>query len=171
MTSSAQTSQVSTVQQTAPVAQNKGAVVSNIAPVKKESMEDKTINEHAEYFTSCGGNQAVAYSSDPCASDLEYAVHEYGGVGLDFKDWATAQSVDPSIIRNHKDFVKDRLANNTVNITGRTYSPDAHESYNEIPWQGIRGRPEAVAICNPQNMPEANQAVYASKPRLTWDSS
>lgn len=147
------------------------------APVEGMSDRDdygRTANqENIDYYQTCGlDSGAQAPCSDPCSSDLEYAVHEYGGAGLDFKDWAAAQSIDPQVIKNHGEFIKDRLNNEkTTNITGRTYSPDSHESYNEVPWIGIRGRPQMVKQCNPQQMPDSNLAVYATEQRITWKSS
>jgi hypothetical protein len=155
------------------------AIVADTTPVPKpvESFAgdyEKTANqENIDYYQACNlGDSARAPCSDPCNGDLEYSTHEYGAEGLDFKDWAKAQSIDPQVIKNHNEFVNDRLANSkTDNITGRTYSPDSHESYDAISWIGIRGRPQAVKICNPQQMPDINPALYTSKQRLTWASS
>lgn len=137
-------------------------------------VNERTANQdNIDYYQTCGtGNTARSPCVDPCSGDLEYSVHEYGATGMDYKAWAAAQSIDPQVIQNHSEFIKDRLENSkTSNITGRTYSPSVHDNYNEIPWVGIRGRPQAVKICNPQLMPEANQAVYASSQRITWSSS
>jgi hypothetical protein len=158
-------------------------IVQTPAPVSKfvdgreqfdQYANERTANQdNIDYYQTCtGGDSARAPCTDPCSSDLEYAVHEYGGEGVGYAGWALAQNVDPQVIQNHSEFVKDRLENSkSSNITGRTYSPSTHDSYNEIPWQGIRGRPQSVKICNPQMMPEANQAVYASEQRITWKSS
>ncbi len=130
--------------------------------------------EQTDYYNVCmGGIGARAPScDDPCTSDLEYATHNFGGVNMSFADWAKAQSIDPQVMKNHDEFIRDRLDySKTNNIVGRTYSPDTHDGYNEQKWVGIRGRPVAVKVCNPSQLAEANQAVYASKSRITWDSS
>lgn len=131
-------------------------------------------NELNDFLNVCSSNIGAKAKccDDPCGDDLEYAVHEYGGPGLGYNDWAKAQAISPQVLKNHGEFVEDRLEySKSNNITGRTYSPDTEVNYNEIPWQGIRGRPQAVKVCNPSQLAEANQNCYASKPRISWDSS
>jgi hypothetical protein len=130
--------------------------------------------DNIDYYQTCGYTAgARAPCTDPCNGDNEYAVHEYGSAGLDFKDWAAAQAIDPQVVKNHGEFIKDRLANSkTDNITGRTYSPSEHDSYNPINgWVGILGRPQMVKVCNPQQVNDVNPAVYATEQRMKWKSS
>jgi hypothetical protein len=131
-----------------------------------------SLAENSEYFTSC---QDPAEMASACASDANgnfaYAVDEFGAPGLDFKDWVTSQSVDPQVLKNHAEFVADRLGtDNPQNITGRTYSPDSHDSYDPIPWVGLR-RPQAVAVCNPTQVSDVDYNLYETKPKFTWSSS
>jgi hypothetical protein len=146
--------------------------------INRENMEGDfeatANNDNIDYYQTCGSSTgARAACSDPCNGDNEYAVYNYGSEGLDFKDWAAAQAIDPQVIKNHGEFIKDRLANSkTDNITGRTYSPSEHDSYNPINgWVGILGRPQMVKVCNPQQVNDVNPAVYATEQRMKWKSS
>jgi hypothetical protein len=156
----------------APVA----GTVSNM--INRENMSgdyEATANqENTDYYQTCGSPVGErAGCTDPCMGDNEYAVYNYGSEGLDFKDWAAAQAIDPQVVKNHGEFIKDRLANSkTDNITGRTYSPSEHDSYNPINgWVGITGRPQMVKVCNPQQVNDVNPAVYATEQRIKWKSS
>lgn len=107
-----------------------------------------------------------------CGDDdkFVYAMSDFGAPGRDFKDWVMSQSVDPQVLKNHAEFVKDRGMDNPQNITGRVYSPDSHDSYDPIPWQGLR-RPQAVATCNPTQVPDVDYSLYDKRPTFTWRSS
>lgn len=134
--------------------------------------EAASIAEQAEYFTGCQDNtmtdaQMNCYCGD---TDLAYAVNEFGAPGMEYKDWVAAQAVDPAVIKNHAEWVKDRISEGSLNVTGRTFSPDSHDSYDPIPWVGIRGRPQAVAVCNPTQVPDVNYDLYENKQKLTWST-
>ncbi len=102
-------------------------------------------------------------------SDYAYANNTYGAPGSDFKDWITAQSVDPQVIKNHSEFIADRLNTVGTNITGRTYSPDSHDSYDPISWIGIRGRPQAVPTSDNQaQVPDVDYNLYSKTQKLRW---
>jgi hypothetical protein len=135
--------------------------------------EKMALRENSEYFTNCQdpAEQKQALSC-MCDDDdkFQYAVNEFGAPGLEFKDWATSQAVDPQVLKNHHEFVKDRLKDNSQNITGRTFSLGELES-DQITWQGIRGRPVAVNVCSPTQIADVNYDWYASKPRFNWTSS
>lgn len=135
------------------------------APTAPATPEKAAQSENAEYFS---GPQGADTQS--CDDKFEFAVNEFGGPGMDFKDWVAAQSVDPQVMKNHTEFVKDRLGSNTQNITGRTYSPDSHDSFDPIPWVGLR-RPQAVAVGNPDQVPDIDRSLYENKPKFTWSSS
>jgi hypothetical protein len=136
------------------------------------SPEKASTSENAEYFIGCQDSSATN-SELNClcqGDDMSFAINEFGAPGMEYKDWVAAQSIDPAVIKNHADFVKDRETTGTGNVLGRTYSPDSHDSYDPIPWIGIRGRPEAVKTCNPTQQPDVNYDLYEDKPKLTWRS-
>jgi len=135
----------------------------------------KTIGENLEYFSAC--KDAIDPTKDlDCAGDdsrASYAVNEFGAPNMDFGDWVKAQGVDPEVRKNHKEFVDERLGGSGVQgaiTTGRTYSPDSNDSYDPYPWVGIRGRPQAVPVCNPSQMPDTDFDLYPVKSKMTWNS-
>lgn len=141
---------------------------------KCSSPEKDAIKENAEYFAGCKDSSEMKKALDcMCDGDdkFEYAINEFGGPGMEFKDWVTSQSVDPQVLKNHAEFVKDRTGNNTQNITGRTYSPDSHMSFESMPWVGLR-RPQAVPVCgNTAQVPDIDYSAFETKPKFTWSSS
>jgi hypothetical protein len=134
------------------------------------SPESASQCENTEFFTGCQDPAAVnAELNCLCeGDDLSYAVNEFGAPGMSYKDWVAAQAVDPAVLKNHADFVKDRISEGSENVTGRTYSPDSHDSYDPLPWIGIRGRPQAVSTCNPTQVPDVNYDLYEDKPKMVW---
>jgi len=136
-----------------------------------KSPEAASTAEQIEYFTGCQDPTKLnAELNCLCeGSDLSYATNEYGAPGMSYKDWVAAQAVDPAVVKNHAEWIKDRVREGSLNVTGRTYSPDSHDSYDPIPWIGLR-RPQAVATCNPDTVPDVNYDLYNDKPKLTWRS-
>lgn len=120
--------------------------------------EQKAMAENIESFS--GG-------SADCSGDLAYAVDEFGAPGMEYKDWVASQSVGTDVLINHATFVKDRIKSTGQNITGRTYSPDSHDSYDPIPWIGLR-RPQAVPVDNPTQVPDVDKSLYSAKSSLRW---
>ncbi len=159
-----QTGELTTVNMKTP------KVVQNGDP-RAATIESDTHAANAEYF--CGGSDTTASITPMCADDdtFQYAVDPFGAPDMEYKDWVTSQAVDSQVIKNHSEFVKDRFLGNPQNVTGRTYSPDYHDSYDPMPWIGIRGRPQAVAICNPTQMPDMDISMFAQGPKLTWNSA
>ncbi len=136
---------------------------------KAAGPEAAAAKENAEFFTECG-NPAIG-GCDP-DDKFAYANNDFGAPGRDFKDWVTSQAVDPQVIKNHFEFVKDRLGDNNQNITGRTYALGEVEGTDQVPWIGIRGRPQGVSICglNAQ-IPDVDYRNFTEKPRFNWNSS
>lgn len=97
-----------------------------------------------------------------------YADSDYGNAGSQFSDW-TVQSLDPKIIESNKQFVKDRLGN-PGSWTGATFSPDRHDTYDAVPWQGL-SRPTAVAVNAPDQIPDIDLDRNPERKRFTWDSA
>ena len=132
-------------------------------------------SENAEYFSVCGDSDDVkkelsCYCGD---SNGQFANDAYGGPGLDFKDYVMAQGVDAEVVRNHAEFVKDRSQGGSVNWTGRTYAlPDEIETeFYPNSWVGIRGRPQAVPICNPTQVTDPTSRQFSKGQKLTWSST
>lgn len=138
----------------------KAAIAAAIKKIKVVPGEMAALNENAEYFSSVAGDSSGAV----------HGAENFGTAGVVYDDYLTAVGVDPQAVKNHSEFVKDRFAQNNQNILGRTYSPDSHDSYDPIPWVGIRGRPQAVPVSNPTQVPDVDHDLYASKPAITWRS-
>lgn len=117
------------------------------------------LNENAEYFSSIAGDSSGAV----------HGGENFGSAGVVYDDYLTAVGVDPQAVKNHGEFVKDRTAQNNQNILGRTYSPDSHDSYDPIPWVGLR-RPQAAPFSNPTQVPDVDHDLYSNKPKFTWRS-
>lgn len=130
------------------------------------SAEASSTRENLEHFaTTATGSPA------DCDGDLAYATNPYGGADMDFKSWAAQQAVDPQVLKNHAEFVKDRSDLGGI-TTGRTYTPaSSHDSYNPATgWVGLR-KPQAVDTNNPTQVPDTDYAHYKIAPTFTWNSS
>lgn len=143
-------------------------------PPEAKSPEKTALNENAEYFTaSSSGSAAPNYQCDD-DDKFAYAVSSFGTPGMDYKDWVANQSVDPQVMKNHAEFVKDRTSDNSKNVTGRTYAmPDDIESASAVPWIGLR-RPQALpdeAKVGSLQIPDINPNDYSNKAKFTWSSS
>lgn len=129
-----------------------------------EGLANKALKENSEYFAVCndGGEvnkvlDCVCDSNDP----LNFAVWDYGAAGLSYQDYVASQAVDNKVITNHAQFVRDRkgLGPEGEFVTGRTWSPDSHDSYNYMPWQGLQ-RPRYVQQCNPTQVPDVDTNLF-----------
>lgn len=150
-----------------------------MAKVKATHHDDSgkaALAQNIEFFSSCKDAVDPTKGLD-CTSDdnrASYAVNEFGAPGLDYSDWVKAQGVDPEVRKNHAEFINERIGGAGVQgaiTTGRTYSPDANDSYDPYPWIGIRGRPAAVPVCNPTQMPDTDFDYYPTQRKMTWNSS
>lgn len=134
--------------------------------------EGMAASSNLEYFAGCTSSVDKGVLDIMCSGDdFAYAVNDFGGPGMDYKDWVASQAVDPAVLKNHAEFVQDRLENQQQWATSTAYSPDSHDSYDPIPWQGIRGRPQAVAMCNPTQVPDVDVNLYDKCQKVTWASS
>ncbi len=140
-----------------------------------QSPEAKAIGENAEYFTVCGDSTDVQKELSCYCSDStgQFANDAFGGPCLSFDDYVKAQGVDDQVVANHAEFVKDRSQGGSVNWTGRTYAlPDEIETeFMPNAWVGIRGRPQAVPICNPTQVTDPTSRQFSEKQKLTWSST
>jgi len=142
-----------------------GAIPSTTPPTASgPTPEVSALQENFEYFTQCKDPREAGKLNSMCSDgNFDYAKNEFGAPNLSYADWVASQAVDKQVIVNHREFVKDRIGErNTQNITGRTYAMGELES-DQIFWQGIRGRPKAVPICNPTQLPDINYDWYATK--------
>lgn len=141
---------------------------------KCSNVEANALAEQSEHFESCRNSAEDTARALDCMCEgndnFQYAVNEFGAPGMEFKDWVASQSVDPTVIKNHAEFVSDRFNNQKQMGTGATYSPDSHDSFDPVPWVGIRGRPQAVAVCNPTQVPDLDENMFARGPKLVWNS-
>ncbi len=97
----------------------------------------------------------------------------FGDSNQSYKDFITSMSVDPQTLRNHGEFVQDRLNGQNQNITGRTYAISEPVEGNDIPWSGLR-RPQlipTIAMGNPTQMPDVRESNYTLRPTFSWNSS
>lgn len=126
-----------------------------------EAQTNALMGEQAEYFQTCEDNSEVKNALD-CACEGNpglFAKSEWGGAG-DYKEFVTSQAVDDQVIVNHANYIKDRKQFGVGGeMTGRTYSPDSHDSYDPIPWIGLR-RPQYVEMCNPTQVPDVDVNLY-----------
>lgn len=137
--------------------------------------EKNAIKEHSEYFTVCGDSTDIQKELSCYCSDStgQFAENSYGGPGLSYNDWVLSQGVDQQVLVNHAQFVQDRSQGGSVNWTGRTYAmPDEIESeFYPNSWQGIRGRPQAVPVCNPTQVTDPASTQFTTQQKLVINTS
>ena len=149
---------------------NPGVIIDEQPGVRRpdyKNPEAASIAENMEYFAAPAGDSSGEHT---CDDHFSHATNEYGAPGMDFKDWVAGQAVDSQVIKNHAEFVKDRLGDGKQSVTGRTFSPDSHSSYDPISWVGLR-RPQAVKVDNPTQVPDVDMDLYEKRPTFTWSSS
>lgn len=138
-----------------------------------EEMASTCLKENQEYFIAGGESTDDSKKAMDCAcdgADGTFAKFDYGSPNADYKDYVTSQAVDNKVIENHLQFVRDRkgLGPTGEMITGRTYSPDSHDSYDPIPWVGLQ-RPQYVPVANPTTLADVDYNLYKGrKPYCFW---
>lgn len=125
---------------------------------KQEALEQKLLSDGIT-GTNC----------ESCEGDLSFATNDFGAPGIQFSDWAMSQTLDPRIVASNQQFVNDRLSNPQT-WTGATYSPDRHDTYDAVPWQGL-ARPARVAINSPDQIADIDTSRYPVVSQLRWNSS
>jgi len=126
------------------------------------SYDQQAYGALVENFETCGTASDTKNVADCVCGDGEgeFVKNEYGAPGMDYGSFVMSQAVDDQVIVNHANYVKNRKEFGTSGeYTGRTYSPDSHDSYDPIPWQGLR-RPEYVNQCNPTQVPDVDTNLY-----------
>jgi hypothetical protein len=137
---------------------------------KCASPEWNALMENSEYFAECKDAASAAHTGDTCGNrELSYADNDFGRPDMEFKDWVASQVIEDDVIKNHGEYVKDRLSSDNQLITGRVFTPDMHDSYDPIPWSGLF-RPQAVPVCNPTQVPDVDYDLYAKEQTLKWST-
>lgn len=125
--------------------------------------EQEAMAETMEYFQVCRDPDETSKALDCLCDDdstVSFAENPYGfGDIQSFSEYVTTSAVDDDIIKNHQGYVESQLL--VGGFTGRTYSPDSHDSYDPIPWIGLR-RPDYVQQCNPTQVPDVDVNLYKS---------
>jgi hypothetical protein len=124
--------------------------------------EQRAVQEQLEHFAVCGTNDGIKCEN----VDMSYGENEFGAPGMDYNSWVASQAVDDQVIKNHSEFVQDRMYNK-VFWTGRVYTPDSHDSYDPLPWTGLR-RPVQAPQCNPTQVPDVDISLYDEKQKLRF---
>mgnify|MGYP006879914587 FL=1 len=124
--------------------------------------EQRAVQEQLEHFAVCGANDGIKCEN----VDMSYGDNEFGAPGMDYNSWVASQAVDDQVIKNHSEFVQDRMYNK-VFWTGRVYTPDSHDSYDPLPWTGLR-RPVQAPQCNPTQVPDVDISLYDEKQKLRF---
>jgi len=129
--------------------------------------ENVALGQNAEYFSSGMSSCDVKEHAEGT-----FESNSFGGSGsdIDFKDYISGEAINEQTMRNHQEFVKDRIQNTgTQNITGRTYAMGEIEADGGVPWMGLR-RPQHVEVVNPTQATDFRAADYTDKPTFTWNS-
>lgn len=102
-----------------------------------------------------------------CTDGGGYEQNPYGAPDANYQDWIMAQGVDQAQIDNQKTFVNERMKQGA--LTGRTFTPDFHTSYDPISWAGLR-RPQRVPIdeVTARQLPDVDYTLYESCNSLRW---
>ena len=129
---------------------------------QNSSYDAQAYSKLAENFEVCGtATDSKSVADCVCGTEEgEFVKNDYGAPGLDYGSFVMSQAVDDQVIVNHANYIKNRKQFGTSGeFTGRTYSPDSHDSYDPIAWQGLR-RPEYVNRCNPTQVPDIDTNLY-----------
>jgi len=124
--------------------------------MKKRAIKDDTSRDNINFAES-----REFFSANPdenCSS-------EFNDSGLAFSDFIKSSAIDGEMVENHHKFVTE-IADRGL-FTGRTISYDSHDSYDPIPWVGLR-RPQNVPVGNPDQLPDIDRSVYDNTQVLKW---
>lgn len=131
--------------------------------------EKAAVKENIEYFSSSIVDTAP--DSVGASEGQEYAKNPYGGAGMTYNDYVASMAVDPQVIQNHAEYVKDRMGTKGGGvITGPTMAMGEMESTTLNGYVGLR-RPQSVAVCSPTTVTDPDLGGYTDKPTFTWNST
>lgn len=138
-------------------------------PKAKLTPEQYATSQNLEHFS---GSALTTAKNEMLGLDPD---HAFGAEGFmspnqDFKDYITGLAVDQQVVKNHTEFVKDRVNGTDQNILGKTYAmPDEIET-DSTPWMGLR-RPQAVPTDgNTQQLTDNSDYGYTKKATFSWMS-
>jgi len=127
----------------------------------------REMQEHLETVMINDGIQAANGTlASACDTSCHLANQSDFGKSSDFREWAISQSIDPRIIESNRKFQEERPSGAR---TGLTYSVDAHDTYDAVPWRGL-SRPTAVKIHSPDQLPDIDTDRYPQSKRVVWSS-
>lgn len=135
-----------------------------------EQKAQKALAENGEGFQVCATTVKDRDCGDACGGEVQFTSNVYGDGNQSYSDFAKSWAVDDKVIENHMMFVADRRGlNGPEFLTGRTFSPDSHDSYNYMPWVGLR-RPEAAegTLCNPTQVPDVDENLFRPNRSFTF---
>mgnify|MGYP001591072154 CR=1 FL=1 len=142
-----------------------------LSPVmRKTTPEQKAIMENTEYFD--GSNIASMSAEMHGEGAISQNSEQFLNPLTSFKDYVMGQAVDASVVKNHQEFVKDRLGENSQFIVGKTMAlPDLQDNLGYgTNWVGLR-KPQGVAVDdNVSSVNDINPLNYANKPTFSWNS-
>lgn len=154
---------------TGQVAATQTADEESFAPKAKLTPEQYATSQNLEHFYS---SSLITAKNEMLGLDPD---HAFGAEGFmsqnqDFKDYITGLAVDQQVVKNHTEFVKDRVNGTDQNILGKTYAmPDEIET-DSTPWMGLR-RPQAVPTDgNTQQLTDNSDYGYTKKATFSWRS-
>lgn len=133
---------------------------------KNEDAEESTDSEDVDSEENL--NTSNAYPTDAWSGKLPDGcmIGDNEDPGWDFASWTSSQVIDSQTVKNHREFVKDRLKNKSQNIIGRVRPSDSLE-VTPVPWVGLR-RPQKVPIGNFPMIADVDYNWYADKQTLRW---
>jgi hypothetical protein len=126
------------------------------------SVETQHSIGQAEFFASNDAQTGVAGLTETSTS--------FDGTDGDYKDYVASKAIGNDVRSNHSEFIKDRIGPQS-NYTGRNYTlPDGNDGDNYgSNWMGIRGRPQAVNIDNPDSLVDDDVSQYAQTQRIRYN--
>ena len=125
------------------------------------SIEERMSGQHREYFTA--DEVGVRYANDD-EKNVDNSTFAYGSKDADFSDYIKGQAIDKEVIDNHRKYMSEKK----YSQGSIRFAPDMNESYNPIPWIGLR-RPQAVPVGNPDQVPDVDKTYYNTpEDAQTW---
>lgn len=132
------------------------------APVKSDDTPIPTAADAVKAAAASAEAEQVKKNAEGCT----YSETDFDGGS--YVDYAATMGVDEQVHQDHAEFIKDMNLQRNHNVAG-AMMVDAHDSYDPIPWIGIRGRPQAVEADedNVTQLPDIDKSLYA-KDTLRW---
>ena len=141
---------------------------------KKCSPEKAAQSEQAEYFSTLSDATMQCVMDNACGDgeSFQYAVNEFGKPGADYKDWIAERSIDSQTMKNHAEFVKDRMEKQTsTGPTSGQMRGEMEASSSGPGWVGLR-RPQHVPRSGDEaQQTDSDESYFTDKSTLVWRST